>query len=155
ASPTLSSCVVRSNSSYGIYTYANNGASANTNVTNCTIHSNGTYGVYVSANVGASETVNLKNSNVTQQSYGVYRIVGNGATTANVTYSNIWGNTTSNYTNVVGGTGCLSSNPLYVTPPTNLRLTSNSPSRFAGDVGGDLGPLPYTVDATPGLYGTL
>src|SRR5262245_544555 len=51
--------------------------------------------------------------------------------------------------------GTISANPLYVSAPSNLRLTSNSPSRFAGDTGQDLGPLPYVSDATPGLYGTL
>ena len=38
---------------------------------------------------------------------------------------------------------------------TPLSTETNSPSRFAGDLGGDLGPLPYTVDQTPGLYGRL
>ncbi|GAB5542812.1 MAG: hypothetical protein SangKO_025720 [Sandaracinaceae bacterium] len=50
--------------------------------------------------------------------------------------------------------GNLSANPLYVSA-SNLRLTSNSPSRFAGNAGQDLGPLPYVADATVGLIGYL
>ena len=100
---------------------------------------------------GTAATVNVLDSNVPGTVYGIYRSAG----TVNLTYSNVWGNTTANLTNVTGGTGYLSCNPLYVGAPANYRLTSNSPSRNAGDTGADLGPLPYVSDATPGLYGTL
>ena len=110
------------------------------------------YGIYVQASEPATATVNLKNSLVTNNAaYGVYRSAG--MVTVNVTYSDVWGNGT-NYTNVTAGIGSFTANPLYVSS-SNLRLTSNSPARFAGDAGQDLGPLPYVSDATPGLYGTL
>ena len=65
----------------------------------------------------------------------------------------VWGNSTD-YQNTSPGTGCLSANPLYVST-SNWRLTSNSPSRYSASDNSDLGPLPYTTDPTPGLYGTL
>jgi hypothetical protein len=66
----------------------------------------------------------------------------------------VWGNLTD-YQSVTPGAGSISANPLYVSAPTNLRLTSNSPARFGGDAGADLGALPYAGDPTPGNYGTL
>ncbi|HRI67730.1 MAG TPA: DUF4215 domain-containing protein, partial [Polyangium sp.] len=141
--------------SYGVYTSVIGNGNATVNVTGSTMHSNGTsgLGVYASSSTGSIATVNVKNSNITSQSYGVYRATG-GSTTINVTYSNVWNNGT-NYYNVTQGNGCISSNPLYVNAPSNLRLTSNSPSRFAGETMQDLGPLPYVNDPTPGLYGVL
>src|SRR5215216_3036442 len=48
----------------------------------------------------------------------------------------------------------ISANPLYVSS-SDLRLTSNSPSRFGAAGGADQGALPYDVVPTPGLHGTL
>ncbi|HJL14715.1 MAG TPA: DUF4215 domain-containing protein, partial [Sandaracinaceae bacterium LLY-WYZ-13_1] len=54
-----------------------------------------------------------------------------------------------------GGTGNLTTNPLYVSEPSNLRLTSRSPCRYAGSSGQDLGALPFVSDGTSDLRGTL
>ncbi|WP_240808047.1 right-handed parallel beta-helix repeat-containing protein [Polyangium spumosum] len=160
ATTTVSGCLIQGSGTYGVRLGASSGATSTVNLTNNTIHGNGTYGVYISASTGASSTANVKNSNVTGltgsgQQYGIYRVTGSGSTTATTTYSNVWGNSLGNYTNASEGTGCISANPLYASIPTNMRLTSNSPSRFAGDAGGDLGPLDYVNDATPGYHGTL
>ena len=147
-SPTISNSRLVSNSYAGLWTRA---ASGVTTVAYATIHGNTNYGVRVEGGAGA-KTTTIKNSIVTVQAYGVYRA---DASTVSVTYSDVWGNASGNYSSVTAGTGCLSSNPLYVSAPANLRLTSNSPARFASDVGTDIGALPYVSDATPGLYGVL
>ncbi|MFO0589233.1 MAG: DUF4215 domain-containing protein [Polyangiaceae bacterium] len=151
---TLSNCVARGNSSDGIYVSASTGNIV-LNVTNCSLHQNGSDGIEVYSGSGVySSTANIKNTNSTQNATrGVYRNTGFGTVNVTTTYSNVWGNPT-NYSGTSGGTGTFSANPLYVNN-TNLRLTSNSPSRFAGDNSLDIGPLPYVSDATPGLYGTL
>ena len=114
---------------------------ATSTITGCT------YGVYSSS----TGTFTVRNSIIVNNtSIGVYR---NSSGAVNVTNSDVWGNPT-NYFNVGAGAGSLSANPLFVSS-SNLRLTSNSPARFAGDTGADIGALPYTSDATPGLYGTL
>ena len=141
----ITDSILQNASSYAAVYVTSSNATGST-VTGCTLYSN-YYGVYTS---GSSAKVTVKDSNITNNTYGVYRSTG----TITVTYSNVWGNSSSNYYGASAGTGCLSSNPLYVSG-SNLRLTSNSPSRFAGEGGGDLGPLPYVADATPGLYGVL
>jgi cysteine-rich repeat protein len=156
-SPTLSFSTTQfvGSGSYGVYFVTSGSALATLSLSNDTVHANGSYGVYVYAGSGSTATANIENTNVTQQSYGVYRDNGPGTETTVVTYSNVWGNSSNNYVGAVAGVGCISGNPLYVNAPANLRLTSNSPSRFAGDDGLDLGPLPYVNDATPGYHGTL
>ena len=151
-SPTVNESQFYGNTSYGLYTYASSGKSGTTNVDKSTFDKNGNYGIYANRSSSGSLTVNVKNTIVTNHtSYGVYR----GSTykaTLSLTNSNVWGNGTN--TNGSLGTGSFSANPLYVSS-SNLRLTSNSPARFAGDAGGDIGALPYTGDATVGLLGTL
>jgi cysteine-rich repeat protein len=154
----VQNCVIRNSATHGVYVAVQGGVNATLNLTSSTIHQNGAYGVYLSAASGSTLDAKIKNSNITQHANGVYRDPNAfGATAAAVTYSNVWGNTANNYSGygVVAGTGALSCNPLYVSSPANLRLTSNSPSRFAGDIGQDIGALPYDSDATGGFHGTL
>jgi uncharacterized protein (TIGR03382 family) len=125
--------------------FVSSSSTAGTYVTNCTLYGNH-YGVYTGA---TSARAYVKNSILTGNTYGAYRSNG----TLTVTYSNVWGNST-NFLGTTGGTGTISANPLYV-GSSELRLTSNSPSRFAAESGGDQGALPYAGDATPGLYGVL
>src|SRR5438045_5393701 len=108
-----------------------------------TLHSNGSDGIEAYSSSGKL-TVTINNSNITSNSTrGVYRnTIGAGSPTITITYSNVWNNPT-NYQNASAGAGTLSANPIYVAAPSNLRLTSNSPSRFAGDTGLDIGPLAY------------
>jgi cysteine-rich repeat protein len=150
ADPTLVRTVVRNNSSGGIY-ITHNTAGHSVNITNCTLNANGSYGIYTGASAANAAAVNVKSSIITNHSYGVYR--GDSASWS-VTYSNVWNNTSNNFVSVSQGTATIIANPLYVSA-TDLRLTSNSPSRFGADGGGDQGALPYDNVATPGLYGTL
>ena len=84
-------------------------------------------------------------------SYGFYR---SSSGTLTITNCDVWANASGNYFGASAGTGTFSANPLYVSG-TNRRLTSNSPARFSGTSGEDLGYLPYAGDATVGLLGTL
>lgn len=147
----LAGCIARSNSSHGVL-FGSTGAALQLSLAGCAIHGNGGDGVHLAAGTAASSLVTVRNSNVTQNARGINR-TGSAAVTA--TYNNVWNNSSGDYASVVPGTGSISANPLYVAPPANLRLTSNSPSRFAGDAQDDLGPLPYAGDPTSGLHGTL
>ncbi len=147
---TLTNAVVRGNGSYGVLFTP---SSARTlTIASSTFYANGSYGIYVSASVPS--TVAITSSIITHHStYGIYRADSSSVTT---TYSNVWSNTTANFAGgISGGTGVIAANPIYVSAPGNLRLTSNSPSRFTGAATTDMGALPYISDATPGLYGTL
>jgi cysteine-rich repeat protein len=148
ASATLLDTVIRSNSGHGVR--FSTAAGKTLTIENCTIHGNGQYGVY-SATSG-NTTLSVKDSVITNNQYGVVR--GDSATVT-VTHSNVWNNSSSNYSSVGAGTGCISANPLYVGAPANLRLTSNSPSRFGAADGADMGALPYAGDPTGQLVGTL
>lgn len=152
ASPSLSNCLIHSNAQSGVNIDMASGTSA-PGIHQCTIHANGNRGVRVAASSGASVNATIRNSNITNNQYGVERVSSLGTTSVSVLYSNVWGHTI-NFLSASAGTGTISANPLYVSA-SNLRLTSNSPSRFAGEFGQDLGALPYTGDPTPGLYGTL
>jgi len=150
ASPTFTRCIARNSGSGGMY-IVHNTPGHSVSLTRCTLNANGTYGIYSGASSSYVATINIAGSIITNQSYGVYR--GDSASWS-VTYSNVWNNSSNNYVGVSAGTGTLSSNPLYV-GSTDLRLTSNSPSRFGAPGGADQGALPYDTVATPGLYGTL
>ena len=150
ASPTLRSCVVRNSGSYGVFV-RHTSPGRTLIIDRCTLHANGTYGVYSNATTANSATITITGSVITSASYGVAR---SDAASYAVTYSNVWNNTSGNFSGVTAGTGMISSNPLYVSA-TDLRLTSNSPSRFGANGGGDQGALPYDGAPTPGLHGVL
>ena len=82
--------------------------------------------------------MNLKNSNVTSHTNGVYR-QARGTTNVSTTYSNVWNNST-NYSGASAGTGCLSSNPLYVEradePSFDVELSVALPGRRRGRISG-------------------
>ncbi len=150
ADPVIHGSIVRNSGSRGIV-IDHDTPGHSVAITNCTLNANGTYGIYSGASSSNSATITVKNSIITGSSYGVYR--GDSASWS-VTYSTVWANGSGNYVNVSAGTNTQSANPLYVSA-TDLRLTSNSPSRFGGDDGLDQGALPYDGVATPGLYGVL
>ncbi|HEY5948764.1 MAG TPA: right-handed parallel beta-helix repeat-containing protein, partial [Kofleriaceae bacterium] len=150
ANPVITGSTVRNSGSIGLYVTHNTPGHSVT-VTNCTFHANGSYGMYSTSGSGNGATITVKNSIVTGSAYGLYR---NDSATWSVTYSNVWNNTSNNYSGVSPGTNTISANPLYVSA-TDLRLTSNSPSRFGGDNNADQGSQPYDNVATPGLYGVL
>jgi hypothetical protein len=153
SSPTFIQLLAYGNSQSGLSLIGAGGTST-VNVLQSTIHGNGLNGIEAGASFGASLTVNVKNSILTRNGDGIDQW-GQGITTVNVTYSDVWNNYTDYRGGSAPGPGTFSCNPLYVSAPTNLRLTSNSPARFASDAGTDIGALPYTSDPTPGVYGTL
>ncbi len=150
ADPVIHGSVIRNSGSMGIY-IRHESPGHSVSITNCTLNSNGSYGMYSAASSGNVATITVKNSIVTNSSYGLYRY---DSASWSVTSSNVWNNPSGNYVNVSAGTNTISENPLYVSA-TDLRLTSNSPSRFGGDDSLDQGALPYDGVATPGLYGVL
>ena len=146
-SVTFTNCLARGTTNTGARFSATT-SGRTMSLLNCTLDDNGTYGVFSSS---AGGSVTIRDSIVTSSFWGIYR---NDSSAYSVTYSNVWGNNTNFISVPSTGTGCISANPLYVST-TNLRLTSNSPSRFGAMGGGDMGALPYTTDATPGWYGVL
>ncbi|HVK65357.1 MAG TPA: right-handed parallel beta-helix repeat-containing protein, partial [Polyangium sp.] len=140
----ITDAVIRNNSSRGVYVSSSGAGSVSLALTNATLNQNGSYGLYTYTS-SPTLTVTVTNSIVTNTSYGIYREVGGGPSSVTVTYSDVWGNGT-NYAGTSAGTGSILANPLYVSS-SNLRLTSNSPARFASAAGTDIGALPYTSDA--------
>ncbi|NUQ78992.1 MAG: DUF4215 domain-containing protein [Polyangiaceae bacterium] len=156
-SGSITNSILRNNNSNGLNTSISSGTSTVT-VAHTTIYANGSRGVEVYASSGATSNMTITNSIISNNSsYGIYRNVGAGTTNVTITYSNVWGQGANDFANVASnGAGMHSANPLYVSPGVgNLRLTSNSPSRFAGDMGQDIGALPYVSDPTPTLQGVL
>jgi len=151
AAPNVTGALIYGNSSYGIYDVRSTPTGTLT-VTGATIDRNGSYGVYAG---GPAATINVKNSIVTNHtSFGI--IAGASGSMVSVTNSDVWNNAggAGNFMGAVTATATFSCNPLFVSS-TNLRLTANSPARFSGDTGNDLGALPYVSDASAGLLGTL
>lgn len=109
------------------------------------------YELYASVSAG---TLVVRDSIFTNnRTYGFYRSGAGG--TLDVHHNLANGNAT-NYVGVTNASGAVACGPLYVaTDGSNYRLTSNSPARSADSAGNDLGALPYTSNATPGLVGVL
>ncbi len=145
AASTITDSLIVDNSSYGVLVSST--SSTGTSITGCTVDKNTLYGIYSN---NSSARVYVKNSIITNNNRGVVESSG----VIQTSYSDVWQNGSYNYFGLSAGTGDLSSNPLYVST-SNRRLTSNSPARFAGDTGGDIGALAYASDVTPGLYGVL
>lgn len=151
----LANAVIRNNTQHAVVVNSNAGAAVSVSLANMTINQNNQGGVWVGTTTGSSATVSVANSIITNNSCGVCGLYEPANVSVSVTHSNVWNNSTNLPSDLAMGIGVLSSNPLYVAAPNNLRLTSNSPCRFASDTGGDIGTLPYTGDATNGLLGTL
>lgn len=147
-SAAVSYTVIHHNGSSGVY--ATDTSATTTTLDHVTLHGNGGDGLYVSgANSGAYQ---ITSSVITDNSDGL-ESDGTGNTTVSSSYNTVWGNV-DDYDAVSAGTGDLSANPLHVSD-TDLRLTSNSPSRYSDAAGGDMGALPYDGEPTNGLLGTL
>ncbi|QDG53484.1 DUF4215 domain-containing protein [Persicimonas caeni] len=151
----LTNSIVSSNSSHGLYLELENGSSATHDIVNCTIDDNGGSGVYVRSVSGTSARANVLNSLVTSNSsYGIQAQYNYG--TIDVSYSNIWNNTSGNFYNMSAtGAGNLNTNPLYANAPTDYALTSRSPARFGADNGQDMGAVPYAGAQTTNWTGYL
>jgi MYXO-CTERM domain-containing protein len=97
-------------------------------IVNSAAHANSDFGFYV-----AGATVSIVNSLATENGYGVYR---NGGS-ASVTYSNVWGNSSSDYSGSISQSNNISANPQYTNEAAgDLTLQSSSVCIDAGtDVG--------------------
>src|SRR3954470_16944881 len=130
ASPILTNCLSRNMGDAGIR-FSPQDSSRRLTITNCTLHANGNFG-FDTPTGGATIT----NSIITNHVIGVRRLGGSSSVT--VAFSDVWNNTVNFSGSITQGSGNIASNPLYVSP-TNLRLTANSPARFGGQAGNDLG----------------
>ncbi|MGN6109661.1 MAG: DUF4215 domain-containing protein, partial [Kofleriaceae bacterium] len=149
SSPSLSNGTIL-HAGYGVYV-AHNEPGHTVAIDNVTIDNCEPFGIYTAASGSNGATVNVTDSIITTSGYGIYRA---DSAAISVTHSNIWNHINGDLRNVTAGTGVISSNPLYVSA-TDLRLTSNSPSRFGAGNGADQGGRPYDTVATPGLHGVL
>ncbi len=154
AGATINDSLVRDNDHYGIRIAQDASSLRNTTIDHTTVHNNDSYGVYITNASGTSTSVTLSNNLITENWRGTYRNTS-AYGTVHVLYNGAWGNHyTDFHSNLTLDDGNFSANPIYVSQ-SNLRLTRNSPARFASSTGGDIGALPFTSDPTPGLYGTL
>ncbi len=150
--PTLTQCTFTRNTSYGAYLAPSGTAATLTYFNNCTLDANSSTNIYCNKTGAASHQVVIANSIVSNSSgYGVQNINFDSVSAAN---SNLWGNASGNAVGISVGAGNISANPLFA-GAGDLELTSNSPCRFGGDLGQDMGAFPYVGTPTPGLYGTL
>ncbi len=114
-----------------------------TEIKNCTIDGNAGDGIDMQSFGG--NPWGIIDSIVTNNSlYGV-----TGAAGRLILYSDVWGNTSGSYNGgMSAGTGCFSSDPVYVDRTNhNFRLQANSSCKGKGHSGGDLGytyPAGYT-----------
>ncbi len=151
----LTNTIVRGSGSYGVYLELEDNSSVVHDIVNSTIDDNNGSGVDIDSNYGTSAEVQIVNSIITNNgNHGVAADYSYG--TIDVTYSDVWNNSSGNYGNYVSaGTGSFSDNPLYVNPPADLAPTSRSPARFAGDADQDIGALPYDGAQTADWNGSL
>ena len=150
-SPTFTHCIAQGNAADGISLTAT-GPTLTVGIDHGTFDGNDK-GVEVSDG-GGTVTVTVTGSNVTRNiSYGLISNLTTVPTPVAVSWSQFWSNG-GDIQGIVSQTNIGGSNPLYISS-TDLALTSNSPSRFAGQNGEDIGALPYAGAPTPGLYGTL
>ncbi len=144
--------------------YDNGGAGANINMTGgdsavstfgyTTINNNGGHGIDINADYQTNGVVGVQNSIITNNGgYGMYRDYTYGD--AEMSYSNVWGNSSGDIRYVDTYSGYFSYNPLYKNAPGDLELTSNSPCRFAGNTGQDIGAVPYAGAPTGSLQGVI
>ena len=157
ASVTLTNAILRNNSSYGLYVAHSASSTADSTLAYSTVYGNGYTGVWHQAS-GGTRALRVRNSIVTNNTtYGIYKSGANG--TLEVSNCDVWNNNSGTSYDIAGNAATtmnnLSANPLYVSAPLNLRITSNSPCRFASSSMTDIGALPYSGDATTGLLGTL
>jgi hypothetical protein len=144
-SPTIQQSLIRNASSAGVSVHT--GAGPVTTVSQSTLDQN-VRGVAVETSPSSAQVSNSIISNCS--SYGVQ----NNGGTAQVTYTDFFANASGNLNGTSGGAGIIVGNPLYV-GGGSYALTANSPARFAGNAGQDLGAFPFTGAPTPGLLGTL
>jgi hypothetical protein len=144
-SPTIQQSLIRNATSAGFSVHT--GAGPVTTVSQSTLDQNAR-GVAVDTATSNAQVSNSIISNCSN--YGVQNAGG----TAQVTYTDFFANASGNFNGTSGGVGTIVGNPLYV-GGGNYALTANSPARFAGSSGQDLGAFPFAGAPSSGLLGTL
>jgi hypothetical protein len=146
-SGTLSSCLLTANTDAGVRLSSSTGPPVQ--ISQCTFDGNGT-GVVVSGSTSTQALV--ANSIVTNGNTGVS---ATSPASLTVSHTDLFANATNlTGSGLIQGAGLMFANPLYV-GGGSYALTSNSPARFAGNAGQDLGAFPFAGAPTTGLLGTL
>lgn len=128
---TIRYTAVYGNGAEGVYSIA-----SPTDVTNCTIVANGLDGGIEIA----SSSGNIVKDNIIVSNTG-YGITCSSATPA-ITYSDVWNNSLGGYSGCSGGTGSMSSDPVFCdVPSVDYSVHATSPTIGAGQYGYDLGAL--------------
>jgi hypothetical protein len=138
---TLDRCIAHGNSVDGV-ALTGSGGSLTATLAHVTLDQNGEDGLEIAAATASdSTTVTISNSIVTRNvSHGAIRDVDTGTTSLTVTTCDFWSNGIDFWN--LGGAEARHDNPLYVSS-NDLTLTSNSPLRFGGSGGEDMGALPF------------
>jgi hypothetical protein len=122
---------VVASSAIGVVMSPRDGGRATLLLTNSTLHASGSYALIVVPDPISTAHATVTNSIITQGQFGISRFA-TGTSSVAVTYSNVWGNTSADYTNVSPGAGCISADPLFVAAPTDLHLQGSSASIDVG-----------------------
>lgn len=125
AGGVISNSVLRNNINYGLYYNPTLGSPALL-LTQATVYG-GSSGIEVE-NAIDSATLTIQNSIVANSQIGVNVEFPGGVST---TFSNVYGNRTDYY-GTTAGTGSISADPLFISPPADLRLQPESPSINSG-----------------------
>ena len=113
----------------GVYVYS---SAINNTVSQCSIY-NHKWGVYYNSSSNGGIVTNCIIANHTTN--GVRCV----SSTATITYTDNWNNYV-NYYGCSAGTGCISANPLWVSPSTgDFHLQAGSPCDNTASDGGDMG----------------
>jgi hypothetical protein len=131
-------CKIYSNTNSGVYA----DAADYITVENCLIYNNGSLGIR--ADSGATD-LTARNCTVYGNGTGIQVpsssiidcINGSGNS---ITYSDVWGNATNYAGGAAAGTGCISSDPLFVNPAgSDFHLQTGSPCIGTASDGGNMG----------------
>lgn len=127
----------------------------NMTIVNNTIAFNQSSGIFIAS---GCENVNIRNNIIVSNGWN-YWTWGIQCQSTNhpglsITYNDVWNNRLD-YQNCSAGTGCISADPLFTSPPTNLHETQESPCVDAGDPADPVGdePLPNGGRINQGAYG--
>jgi C1A family cysteine protease len=123
-------CAIYGNGSNGIYAY-----SEPMDITNCTVAYNGASGIDFRSSAGDPLMNNIVVGNTG------YGIVCSSATPV-LTYNDVWGNTSGQYSGCSGGTGSISEDPVFCDGPGgDVSVHAASPTLGTGADGANMGAL--------------